>query len=1004
MRVCRQVRNVILTALLLAAWGTPEVTAQTPGSTRLAGLVRDAQGRPVPGATVILDPQGPGLERQVTTDAAGEFALLGLSPGLADVIVRASGFRDQRYPGLPLEVGQSTFLEVDLTLAGVQEQITVTGGVTALDTTGSVVDAVIGRREIEALPLNGRNFLELALLVPGNAPAPTFDPTKTNTVTISSAGQLGRGGNITIDGADNNDDVVGGALQNVTQEAVREFQIATNRFTAEAGRSASSVINIVTKSGGDELSGSASLYARDAAWQALPATFDHTSGAEGGDDPPFDRQQIAGAIGGPLLRDRAWWFGAAEYRNQDGAILVGTRDPSTRTIRRSFAPAPLDDLLITSRLDWKAGASDQVMARYALQREEDIAASAVERAIGSATQRQASRNRLHAIAGSWQRILSPASLNVLNASVSTFRNAIAPTASGPQLTFPSLQDGSSFRVPQATDQTRFQLADTWSIVRGAHMFRAGGEWQRVDGKFDLGVFQAGRIELVQDFPAFDHNGDGRVDDNDLLFAVTLRSGRPDRALVLDNCDNNYVAFFVQDDWRVRPDLTINAGLRYELDTNVKNISGKDDINPIVQSFLQGERRRDTSNWGPRIGFNWHPLRGRLSVHGGYGLYYDRVTLQIMSLERGLDGRALPIEVRAGSVMFVDQATGRFAPGAPTMANPFTGFILPGAGASGINIIDNTLQNPQVQQFNLGIEQALPAGVVLRIDGVHNLGTHFIIGRTLGAVFNPVVGGPDRVVNLESSARTKYDALLVSVEQRRARYAIRAGYAWSKAFNYANDDQIPFANGPIDPGNLRLEYGPTPNDQRHRLTVTATVDGPVGLQFATLATVASGVPMDILMPDGLSRIPVIQRNAGGRQFKSGAELNDFLRAQNDRGGIDGVPLPLVSDDVRFGDGFSSVDVRVSRRFDVGLKGTGKGAGRMQIEPMVEVFNLFNVTNILGATNLNYSGAANALVRDSDVPSEAGFLRSSSFGRPVSTAGGVFGSGGPRAVQVAVRATF
>lgn len=986
---------------MLIAWGTADVSAQTPGSTRLAGLVRDAQGRPVPGATVILDPHGPGLERQVTTDAAGEFAVLGLSPGLADVSVRASGFRDQRFADVLMAVGQSTFLEVDLTLAGVQEQITVAGAVTALDTTGSVVDAVIGRREIETLPLNGRNFLELALLVPGNALAPTFDPTKTNTVTISSAGQLGRGGNITIDGADNNDDVVGGALQNVTQEAVQEFQIATNRFTAEAGRSASSVINVVTKSGGDDLRGSASLYARDAAWQALPVTFDRMP-ADGvdADGPPFDRQQIAGSIGGPLLRDRAWWFGAAEYRNQDGAVLVGSRDPATRTIRRSFAPAPLDDLLSTWRVDWKAGASDQVMTRYALQREEDIAASAVERAIGSATQRQSSRNRLQAIAGSWQRILSPASLNVLSASVSTFRNAIAPTASGPQLTFPSLQDGSSFRVPQATDQTRFQLANTWSAVRGAHMLRVGGEWQRVDGKFDLGVFQAGRIELVQDFAAFDHNGDGRVDDNDLLFAVTLRSGRPDQALVLDNCDNNYFAFFVQDDWRVMPDLTINAGLRYELDTNVKNISGKGDINPIVQSFLQGDRGRDTNNWGPRIGFNWNPRRGHTSVHGGYGLYYDRVTLQILSLERGLDGRALPIEVRAGSVMFVDPATGRFAPGSPTLANPFTGFILPGAGASGINIIDNTLQNPQVQQFNLGIEQALPAGVVLRVDGVHNLGTHFIIGRTLGAVFNPVVGGPDRVVNLESSARTKYDALLVSVEQRRARYAIRAGYAWSKAFNYANDDQIPFANGPIDPTNLRLEYGPTPNDQRHRLTVTGTVEGPVGLQFATLMTVASGVPMDILMPDGLSRIPVIQRNAGGRQFKSGAELNDFLRALNDRGGIDGVPLPLVSDDVRFGDGFSSVDVRVSRRFDVGWK----GIRRMRIEPMMEVFNLFNVTNILGATNSNYSGAANALVRDGELPSDPGFMRSSGFGRPVSTAGGVFGSGGPRAIQVAVRATF
>jgi hypothetical protein len=301
----------------------------------------------------------------------------------------------------------------------------------------------------------------------------------------------------------------------------------------------------------------------------------------------------------------------------------------------------------------------------------------------------------------------------------------------------------------------------------------------------------------------------------------------------------------------------------------------------------------------------------------------------------------------------------------------------------------------VQQWNLGFQRALPGQVVVRVDGVHNVGTHFITGRTIGEVFNPVVGGPDRVVNLESSVNTHYDALLVSAERRGTRLGFRASYTLAKSLNYANDDQIPFANGPIDPNDLRREYGPAPNDQRHRLSVAAWGQGPAGVLIAPIWTIASGVPMDILMPDGQSRIPAFQRNAGGRQFKTGADLNRALADLNAAGGVNGQLLPLVRDDVRFGDGFSALDLRVSRPF---------GWGRVRVEPMVEVFNLFNVTNILGVSVKNYSGYANVLVRDAAEPADPGYLRSSSFGQAINTAGGVFGSGGPRAFQFAVRTTF
>ena len=233
---------------------------------------------------------------------AGVFVLADLPPGTVSVLVAADGFAEQRYTDVPLRVGQTFDLPVALAVAGVKESVSVAA--TSLDivnTTSSVVDAVITAPAIEKLPLNGRNFLELSLLVPGNAPAPNFDPTKTSSVLISSAGQFGRGGNITIDGMDNNDDVVGGPLMNIAQDSVQEFQIATSRFSAELGRSAGSVINVVTRSGGESTHGSGAIYWRDSSLQSLPATYDRSAGS----DFPFDREQLAGSVGGPIRKSNA---------------------------------------------------------------------------------------------------------------------------------------------------------------------------------------------------------------------------------------------------------------------------------------------------------------------------------------------------------------------------------------------------------------------------------------------------------------------------------------------------------------------------------------------------------------------------------------------------------------------------------------------------------------------------------------------------------------------------
>ncbi len=590
------------------------VSAQQP-TTALTGIVTDQNGAVIPGGTVTATNKATNLIRTVVTNSEGVYVITNLPVGEYEVKVEAIGFKTKvSETSAILNVGQTVTINPIMIVGDVKETvINLIHYSPIVDTQTSKVDAVIDQKEISNLPLNGRNFLELALLTPGNSPAPNFDPTKTNTVLISSAGQIGRGGNVMIDGSDNNDDVVGGSLVNISQDAVLEFQVATNRFSAEYGRSGSSVINVVTKGGTNLLHGSVSFFERDKSIQALPATFDRNNPA-----PPFDRQQYSFTLGGPLVKDKLFAFGAFEYRNQDGAVLVGIRDVPTRTISRGFAAAPLDDYLFNSRADYIVNDRNSLNFRYSFEDAGATGASQLDRAIGSASYRQNLKNRFHSYQTSWASVMSLRMINNFSFSVNNFDNTTDPVSTGIQYTFPSILDGSSFRVPQGTKQNRLQFADSLTLIAGNHTLKFGGEFQKIDSSISLGVFRQGRIEFVQDFADFDRNNDGQINDNDLLFAVTLRSGLPDRDLNLGNVDNNYIAFFAQDDWRVLPNLTFNLGLRWEADTNVKNISGYQNTNPLVASFYRGERKRDLNNFAPRVGFNYAVFKDRLSFHGGYG--------------------------------------------------------------------------------------------------------------------------------------------------------------------------------------------------------------------------------------------------------------------------------------------------------------------------------------------------------------------------------------------------
>src|SRR5258707_12030950 len=275
----RSVLGLVLVVVLSIA-----VPAQLPTST-LNGTVTDPQGAAVAGAQVVITSNATGLSKETATGGDGGFAVADLTPGDYTVRVSASGFATSELKRVRLGVGRASTLDVSLKIAKAGEVIEVTGSQLAVNTTQSEVQGVVGSEEMQALPLNGRNFLELAFLIPGNRPAPRFDPTKTNTLEVSSAGAYGRGGNIIVDGADNNDEVVGGTLMNFPQDSIGEFQIATNRYTAEVGRSGSSIINIVTKQGSNNFHGDLFGFLRNRNLQARPATLAATQ-----DKPRFDRQ------------------------------------------------------------------------------------------------------------------------------------------------------------------------------------------------------------------------------------------------------------------------------------------------------------------------------------------------------------------------------------------------------------------------------------------------------------------------------------------------------------------------------------------------------------------------------------------------------------------------------------------------------------------------------------------------------------------------------------------
>jgi hypothetical protein len=1035
----------------------------------LNGLVTDPKDAVVVGARVTAVSATQGFSRDTGTDRSGLYVLPDLPAGEYSLKIEKAGFAISEFNSIVLEAGRTTTVDAKLQIAAAGTMVEVNAAALSPNLTQSMIQGEITSKTIQSIPLNGRNFLELAYLVPGNRPAPTFDPTKTNTLEVSSAGGFGRGGNITVDGGDNNDEVVGGTLSNFPEDSVQEFQIATGRFTAEVGRSGTSIVNIVTKGGTNQYHGSVFIFERNRNLQALPATFNR-----GLPTPPFDREQVGASVGGPVRKDRAWWFSSFEFRNQNAAIQTGARDFTTDSILNTAASAPLRDALWSTRYDQQLSEHNSLMMRYSFNRSTDTAeATPSENTPAfSAAERQNSLNRFNSLIADLTTVLSSSRVNDLSFHYDNFYNNIppfgqdSPTTNPPlgltnELIFPDLADGANFNLPQATHLDRFQVRDSLSWIVGKHTLRLGGEFQHYTAHGEINVFGTGTVILVSDFGFADLNGDGQVNDLDIPIAVALKSSAPVTPVPIPTVFDSYVAGYAQDDWRVSPRLTLNLGLRWEYDSNLTGNSSEHDPCPSLTvlptkpctwmaNVINLKKHPDTKDFGPRVGFVFDPLgKGKSIVRGGYGIYYDRIILEAGAEELVQNDRALTVTQYAGSACtspFVPGGPslnacfapgGSFAPGSPTLASPFSGPHQ--TGGTGILAMGPNAHHPLFQQFSLGVQQQVGNNWLFSADGLHVFATRQIIGQFLRntdstspyvscpgsnvpcSITDPLSGITDNITLLQSQAKSWYDGLIVSLQHSGAKigpvnYRYNLSYTLSKTFDYSDDDQLTSSAAEqvnlvegID--DLRLEKGYAVTDERHRLTLYGEAQLPWRFSLAPIYTFGSGVAADTFLPgtgniNGASgsRLPLLPRNAIGREVKNSNQLNAVINRWNALPPcpaaypcLAGGTLQSVPAGINFYSPFSSLDLRLKKDFRLGEHASVSLIG--------EGFNMFNETNIRGSSNANYAGRNISIspyqAAQNGQPAQT---VQANFYSPVSTAGGFFGSGGPRAFQFAARVDF
>lgn len=648
--------------------GVTAVFAQSQASTgQITGVVSDSTGAVVPNATIKAVNKSTGAAKTTTTSDSGIYQFILLQPGTYTVSASGSGF-EERSKDAVVNVGRTVDVNFELGVEGVSAVVEITGE--EVQTTQSVPDAVLSDSAITNLPLNGRRFQDLATLTP----TAQVDPQRGQ---ISISGQRGINANINVDGADFNQPFFGGirggersnSAFTLPQEAVREFNIVSAGYSAEFGRSTGGVINVVTKSGGNEVSGSAFYLIRpeeaarahdyaEAIAQDLPAGVDATLAPT--------QHQFGGSIGGPIVRDRLFYFGSGEFqrvRAPRQVLFQNRLDVNTATLSPGQAdvynlfqslevPFTLtnDAFAGLGRVDGNFGGGNNFAIRFNYSRNTaENAVTTGEFSVDPTTNRSlltngTEKDRSYAIVG---QLVTTFSANVINELRAQYSREDRPRLANAEVALIANTYGDigtrSF-LPTTQFDTRIQIADSVTVLAGDHSFKFGGDFNQVHADQSFGFDQFGNYNYF--------------DNNDSRFLNVL-SNVPNPDAPFGRFDNTFATFdqqignlqaaytvyevsaFAQDSWRVTPRFTVNYGLRVEQQYNPEPELGNDALINLVQnaSFpIRGGQGFDPTQiadsgwqWGPRAGFAWDPIGDSKTVIRGFaGLYYARTPMLLLA--------------------------------------------------------------------------------------------------------------------------------------------------------------------------------------------------------------------------------------------------------------------------------------------------------------------------------------------------------------------------------------